>query len=161
MFRQSIVVKRCTQMEIDRGITQRFRFTDAQRSLLMSVEIKQDVTVCLTRLTWCSNFGIVICVYNWDVSCGDSVYRRYRPFIRIACTGCIGNQPLFLGISLLNSALYQIFNIELIYRNNITYLNLRFRIIEQTEVNRNTISVSHKCFIFNRTNCKIGSNLSC
>lgn len=29
------------------------------------------------------NFEIVICVYNWDVSCEDSVYPRYRPFIRI------------------------------------------------------------------------------
>lgn len=44
------------------------------------------------------NFEIVICVYNWDVSCEDSVYLR-SVYLNRMCATCIGNQSLFFGLS--------------------------------------------------------------
>lgn len=43
------------------------------------------------------NFGMVICVYNWDVSCENSVCPAACTgcLSRIACDRCIGNQSRF------------------------------------------------------------------
>lgn len=140
MPRRSIVVQRY-----------RYRWIDAQRwrtdCTTVAANEHGDRTgcYCLSSEADPPNFEIVICVYNWDVSCDDSVYpcQLYRPFIRIVCATSIGNQPLFFSIS----ASIRVFNLELLYWSS-TCLILRIWSYSSAssgslEINGNIISVSY------------------
>lgn len=71
------------------------------------------------------NFGIVICVYNWDVS-WILFALWYRQFMRIVYAGRIGNRPPFFDV--LTPPCIRVFILGLIYGNGIAYLIVQFRI---------------------------------
>lgn len=101
------------------------------------------------------NFGIVICVYNWDVSCENSICPAgvYRPFItNHACRNVSAINLAFLRYLTTDEDGYGVFNPELICGSSgITYfIQIRRGIVKQLEINGNCISARHVCLTLNR-----------
>lgn len=118
----------------------------------MSVEIEGEGGCCClsngANLT--PNFGIVICVYNWDVSCENSICPAgvYRPFItNHACRNVSAINLAFLRYLTTDEDGYGAFNPELICGSSgITYfIQIRRGIVKQLEINGNCISACHIC----------------